>query len=75
MDIEYKYNSRKLLLFIATEGDFSTVPGYIYLSFHPDHFSKIISSPVVCSHILDSIFNNFNGICWHISICNYTLTL
>ena len=31
--IGYKYNSRKVLGFIATEGDESTEPGDLYLSF------------------------------------------
>ena len=34
--IGYKYNSRKVLLFIATEGSGSTEPGDPYLSRFPD---------------------------------------
>ena len=40
MAIGYKYNSRKVLGFIATEGDGSTEPGDPYLSSFPDIYSN-----------------------------------
>ena len=39
--IGYKYNSRKVLGFIATEGYGSTEPGNTYLSRFPDIYSNV----------------------------------
>ena len=41
LDIGYKYNSRKVLGFIATEGAGSTEPGDPYLSCFPDIYSNV----------------------------------
>ena len=38
LTIGYKYNSRKVLGFIATDGSLSTEPGDPYLSRFPDFF-------------------------------------
>ena len=45
--IEYKYNSRKVLGFIATGGAGSTEPGDPYLSRFPDIYSNVSVRPVV----------------------------
>ena len=42
----YKYNSRKVLGFIATKGDGSTEPGDPYLSCFPDIYSNVSVSPL-----------------------------
>ena len=39
--IGYKYDSRKVLGFIATEGSGSTEPGDTYLSCFPDIYSNV----------------------------------
>ena len=44
--IGYKYNSRKVLGFIATEGAGSTEPGDPYLSCFPDIFLIFLFSPL-----------------------------
>ena len=48
--IGYKYNSRKVLGFIATEGAGSTEPGYPYLSHFPDIYSNVSVLPVFRPH-------------------------
>ena len=58
MDIVYKYNSSKVLVFIATEGDGSTEPGDTYLAYVPDIFSNVSVCPVVCTHLLGRNFNS-----------------
>ena len=44
--IGYKYNSRKFLVFIATEGAGSNEPGYPYLSRFPDIFIIFLLAPL-----------------------------
>ena len=62
LDIGYKNNSRKLLGFIATEGDVSTEPGDPYLSRFPGIYSNVSVRPVVCYHLLGIYFNACNAI-------------
>ena len=63
--IGYKYNYRKVLLFIATEGDGSTEPGDPYLSRFPDIFSDVYFRPVVHPHLICRYFNACNAIYNH----------
>ena len=58
--IGYKYNSRKVLGFISTEGSGSTEPGDPYLSRLPDIYSNISAHPVVFPHLLG----------WYLNACN-----
>ena len=60
--IGYKYNYRKVLGFIATEGDGSTEPGDPYLSHFPDIYSNISVRLVVCPHLLGRHFNACNPV-------------
>ena len=46
MAIGYKYNSGKVLVFIATEEDGSTEPGNPYLSCFPDIFLMFLFAPL-----------------------------
>ena len=46
--IGYKYNSRKVLVFIATEGAGSTEPGDTYLSHFPDIKLNVRDSYIGC---------------------------
>ena len=52
MEIGYKYNSRKVLGFIDTEGARSTEPGDTYLSHFPEFFSNVSVLTVVCPHLI-----------------------
>ena len=60
--ISYKYNSRKVLGFIATEGAGSTEPGDPYLSRFPDIYSNVSVRPIVCPHLLGRYLNACNAI-------------
>ena len=62
MDIKYKYNYRKILVFISTEGSGSTEPGDTYLSNLTDIYSNVSICPVVCNHLLEMYFNACNEI-------------
>ena len=63
--IGYKYNSRKVLGFIATEGAGSTEPGDPYLSHFPEIFSNVSVRPVVRPQFIGSYFNACNAIVNH----------
>ena len=52
MAIGYKYNSRKDLGFIATEGAGSTEPVDPYLCPFPDIYSNVSVHSVACPHLL-----------------------
>ena len=60
--IGYKYNSRKFLGFIATEGFGSTELGDTYLSRFPDIYLNFSIRPVVSPHVLGRYFNACNAI-------------
>ena len=65
LTIGYKYNYRKVLGFIATEGSGSTEPGDPYLSPFPDIYSNVSVRPVVRPHLLGRYFNACNAIYNH----------
>ena len=54
--IGYKYNSSKVLGFIATEGAGSTSPGYPYLSFPPDIYYNVSVLSFVFSSLARQVF-------------------
>ena len=62
LDIGYKYNYRKVLGYIATEGAGSTEPGDPFLSCLPDIYSNVSVCPVVRPHLLGRYFNACNAI-------------
>ena len=62
LEIGYKYNYRKVLWFIATEGDGSTEPGDTYLSHFPDIYYTVSVQPVVGPHLIGRYFNAYNAI-------------
>ena len=62
MAIGQKYNSRKVLGFISTEGYGSTEPGDPYLSHLSDIYSNIYVYPVVLPRSLGRYFNSCNAI-------------
>ena len=60
--IGYKYNYRKVLVFIDTEGSRSTEPGDSYLSRFPDIYSNVSVRPVFFPQFLCRYFNACNSI-------------
>ena len=60
--IGYKYSSRKVRGFIATEGSGSTEPGDLYLSRFPEIYLNVSVQPVVRPHLLGRYFNACNAI-------------
>ena len=57
-----KYNYRKVIVFIATEGGGNTEPGDPYLSCFPEIYSNVSVFPVVFPHLLGRYFNSYNTI-------------
>ena len=70
-----KYNYRKVLGFIATEGSGSTEPGDPYLSRFPDIYSNVSVCPVFCPHLLGRYFNACNEIDNHNRTHQYDILL
>ena len=62
LEIVYNHNSRKVLGFIATEGDGSTEPGDPYLSRLLYIYSNVSVFPIVCPHLLGRYLNPCNTI-------------
>ena len=62
MSIEYKYNSRKVLGVIDTEGGGSGEPGDTYLSCFPDIYYNVSVRQVFCLHFLGRYYNSCNAI-------------
>ena len=60
--IGYKYNYRKVLWFIATEGAGSTAPGDPYLSRVPDIYSNVSVHPYDLPHLIGRYFNACSAI-------------
>ena len=75
LSIGYKYNSSKVLGFIATEGGRSTESGNPYLScFSYIHYTVSVSL-VVCPHLLGRYLNVCNAIDNHNSMRQSELEL
>ena len=62
IDIGYKYNYRKVLRFIATEGCGSTEPGNPCLSCFTDIYSNVSVHPIVRPCLLGRYFNTCHAI-------------
>ena len=75
ISIGYKYNSRKALGFISTEGDGSTEPGYPYLSRFPDIYSNISVRPVSPPNLIGRYSGACNERKNHNRMRQYGLTL
>ena len=75
MEIGYKYNSRKVLYFIATDGAGGTEPSYPYLSCFPDIYSNVDVYHAVCPHLIDRYFNSCNSIDNHNRMCQSDIAL
>ena len=75
MSIGYKYNYRKVLGFIDTEGAGSTTPGDTYLFCFPDIYSNIYVRPIVHPHFLGRYLNACNEIYNHNRMRQSSITL
>ena len=62
LEIGYKYNYRKVLGFIATEGYVSPEPGNPYLSSFPVIYSNVYVCLVVRLHLIVRYFNACDAI-------------
>ena len=62
LDIGHKYNFRKALRFISTEGGVITEPGDPYLYRSPGIYSNVSVRQVFCPHLLGRHFNACNAI-------------
>ena len=62
LNIGKKYNSRKVLGFIATEGYGSTESVDTYLSHFPDIYFNVSVCPIFCTHLIVRYFNDCNAI-------------
>ena len=60
MEIRYRYNSIKVLGFIAIGGSRISEPGDPYLSSFPDNYSNVSVCTIVCPRL----------ICRHLNACN-----
>ena len=75
MDIGYKYNYRRVLVFIATEGAGSNEPGDSYLSRLSGNYSNVSFLTIVFPCMLCSYFNACNAIDNHNSMLKSGLEL
>ena len=60
MALVYKYNYRKVIGFIATEGSVITELVHLYLSRFPEIYSNISVRPVFHPHLLGRYLNDCN---------------
>jgi hypothetical protein len=63
--IGYKYNSRKVLTFVATKEAGSTLPGKPYRARYPDQFGNVVARYVPRPDILAKYFENSNAVDKH----------
>ena len=63
--IGYKYNSRKVLSFVATSGAESTTLGIPYLLKYPEQFSNVSILPVARPHLMSIFFGLVNELDSH----------
>ena len=71
----HKYNYRKILGFIATEGAISTEPGDTYLSGFPEIYSNVSVCPIVRPHLLGRYLNACNATANHTRMRQSNLSL
>ena len=63
--IGYKYNVKKVLVFISTKGAGSTQPGQPYLAKFPDKFGNVCTREVARPEIISNYFNRSNVVDLH----------
>jgi hypothetical protein len=73
--VGYKYNSSKVLCFVATKNAGSTLPGEPYRARFIDDFQNLLSRPVDRPQIISKYFLRSNGIDKHNQACQFELRL
>jgi hypothetical protein len=73
--VGYKYNSSKVLCFIATKNAGSTLAGEPYQARFVDDFENLLSRPVDCPEIISKYFLRSNGIDKHNQAWQFELRL
>ena len=73
--IGYKYNSKKVLHFIASEGAGSTTPGKPYLMRYPDEYGNVTYCEVPRPEIISKFFKQSNCVDVHNQLRQYALRL
>ena len=63
--IGYKYNTRKVLYFIAKTDAGSTNSGIPYLSKYTDQISNVFICPVACPLVMSNLFGSVNEVVSH----------
>ncbi len=69
--IGYKYNSSKVLCFVATKNSGSTVLGEPYRARFADDYDNLLSRPVDCPEIISTYFQKSNGKDKHNQACQF----
>ena len=75
MATRYKYNSWKVLVFIATDGSVSTGPGNPYLQFPPYTYYNVYIRSVCCPLIIYRYLNYLNLVDNHNNVLKYYLAI
>ena len=73
--IGYKYNSRKVLSFVATAGTGGTTLGIPYLLKYSDQFSNVSIFPVARPLLMSKFFCSVNDLDSHNKACQLDLAL
>ena len=73
--VGYKYNSSKVLCFVATKNAGSTLPGEPYRARFIDDFQNLLSRPVDRPEIISTYFNRSNAIDKHNQARQFELKL
>ena len=73
--IGYKYNKKKVLIFVTTKGVGSTMPGEPYLARFPDKFGNVCSREVARPEIISNYFKYSNCVDLHNQARQFDLAL
>ena len=73
--IGYKYTSRKVMTFVATEKAGNTLPGYPYCARWKDDTSFSNARPVNRPQVISNYFKRSNAIDSHNHVCQFELKL
>ena len=73
--IGYKYNKKKVLLFVMTKGAGSTAPGEAYEARFPDKYSNVCSRHVAWPEIISNYFKYSNVVDLHNQSRQFDLAL
>jgi hypothetical protein len=73
--IGYKYNARKILLFVATKNAGSTKPGTPYKAKFPDKFGNTKERSVICPAVISQYFDSSDAVDSHNHARQFLLAL